>query len=101
MKQFPQYELKADFFHDEFPQHRVRITKPFYFGKYEVTNAQFRKFVEATNYKTEAEQRRYQPSRPRRLGLQPGKAKIRRPRSEVQLEQSGLRRSKTINRWST
>jgi formylglycine-generating enzyme len=55
VKQFPQYELKADFFYDEFPQHRVRITKPFYYGKHEVTNAQFREFVNAKNYVTEAE----------------------------------------------
>lgn len=29
---------------DEGPQHRVRISKPFYMGKHEVTNAQFRRF---------------------------------------------------------
>ena len=29
---------------DEGPQHRVTIAKPFYIGKYEVTNAQFRRF---------------------------------------------------------
>jgi len=31
-------------FKDEQPQHQVQITKPFYLGKYEVTNAQFRQF---------------------------------------------------------
>ncbi len=36
-------------------QHRVILTQPFYMGKYEVTVGQFRKFVEAENYKTEAE----------------------------------------------
>jgi formylglycine-generating enzyme required for sulfatase activity len=41
---------------NERPQHRVRITRPFYLGVYEVTKAQFRKYVEATNYKTDAEQ---------------------------------------------
>jgi len=55
LKVFPRYGMKADFFADEYPRHRVRITKPFYFGKYEVTNGQFAKFVDATGYKTEAE----------------------------------------------
>ncbi|MHC4212740.1 MAG: SUMF1/EgtB/PvdO family nonheme iron enzyme [Planctomycetota bacterium] len=33
---------KGDF--DEYPSHKVRITKPFYMGIYEVTNAQYEKF---------------------------------------------------------
>jgi len=38
--------LKTSYFkfRDEHPQHRVRITKPFYLAKYEVTNAQYRAF---------------------------------------------------------
>ena len=40
---------------DEIPRHPVRITKPFFLGKFEVTRGQFRKFVEETGYKTEAE----------------------------------------------
>ena len=56
VKTFPQYGVQADFFHDEYPQHRVRITEPFYMGKYEVTNGQFSQFIEDANYKTEAEQ---------------------------------------------
>ena len=47
--------LNADFFKDERPQHRVRITKPFYMGTYHVTRGQFRQFVKDTGYKTDAE----------------------------------------------
>jgi formylglycine-generating enzyme required for sulfatase activity len=37
-------------------QHEVEITKPFYIGKHAVTRGQFRRFVEDSGYKTEAEQ---------------------------------------------
>ena len=47
--------LTADFFEDEHPQHRVRITKPFYLGTYHVTRGQFRQFVKDSGYKTDAE----------------------------------------------
>ena len=40
---------------DERPAHQVTIIEPFYLGQYEVTIEQFRKFVEATNYSTDAE----------------------------------------------
>ncbi len=39
----------------ELPRHRVRITRPFYLGMHEVTVGQFRKFVQETGYRTEAE----------------------------------------------
>jgi len=39
----------------EKPVHKVKISRPFYIGKYEVTVAQFGRFVEATGYQTEAE----------------------------------------------
>jgi formylglycine-generating enzyme required for sulfatase activity/nucleoside phosphorylase len=45
----------TDAFDDEKPRHRVRITKPFYLGKYEVTLGQFRKFVGDAGYKTEGQ----------------------------------------------
>ena len=45
----------AWYFNDEHPQHRVRITKPFYLGMYHVTRGQFRQFVKDTGYKTDAE----------------------------------------------
>ena len=41
---------------DEKPAHKVTITKPFYLGQYEVTVGQFRQFIEATGYVTDAEQ---------------------------------------------
>jgi formylglycine-generating enzyme required for sulfatase activity len=42
-------------YRSEGPRHRVRITSPFCLGKHEVTVGQFRQFVDATGYKTEAE----------------------------------------------
>ena len=36
---------------DEGPQHRVTIAKPFYMGRFEVTNAQFRRFLPKHNSK--------------------------------------------------
>jgi eukaryotic-like serine/threonine-protein kinase len=46
---------RADMYRSEGPQHRVRISKPFYFGRTSVTIGQFRQFVAATAYKTDAE----------------------------------------------
>jgi formylglycine-generating enzyme required for sulfatase activity len=44
-----------DAYDDEKPQHRVRITRPFYLGIHEVTRGQFRRFVDEAGYQTEAE----------------------------------------------
>lgn len=49
------YEPRSDWFVGEQPQHRVRISKPFWLGMYAVTVGQFRQFVDATQYRTEAE----------------------------------------------
>ncbi|MCA9028877.1 MAG: SUMF1/EgtB/PvdO family nonheme iron enzyme, partial [Planctomycetaceae bacterium] len=40
---------------DESPQHRVRITKPFFMGIHEVTKGQFAQFVREADYRTEPE----------------------------------------------
>ncbi len=37
------------------PQHEVRMTEPFYLGKYEVTVAQFQRFVDETGYRSTLE----------------------------------------------
>ena len=45
---------KVEYYEGE-TQHQVKLTKPFYIAVHEVTVGQFRKFVEAEGYKTEAE----------------------------------------------
>jgi formylglycine-generating enzyme required for sulfatase activity len=40
---------------NEKPQHRVRISRPFYLGTFEVTRGQFEQFVKAENYLTDME----------------------------------------------
>jgi len=55
VKAFPGYGKSPDYFSDEYPRHRVQITKPFYLGKYEITVGQFRKFTQDSGYRTEAE----------------------------------------------
>jgi formylglycine-generating enzyme len=51
-------ELDLDRLKDEHPQHRVRITKPFYLGTYDVTRGQFRQFAKDAGYKTGPEEAR-------------------------------------------
>jgi len=53
-KQFAGFD--PDDFADEQPAHAAHIGPPIYLGAYEVTVGQFRQFVDAENYKTEAEQ---------------------------------------------
>lgn len=40
---------------DQKPAHKVSILRPFYLGRHEVTVGQFRQFVDATKYATDAE----------------------------------------------
>ena len=44
-----------EFFSDEYPAHQVRISRAFLLGRYPVTVGQFRRFVEATGYRSEGE----------------------------------------------
>jgi formylglycine-generating enzyme required for sulfatase activity len=46
---------RPDLCRSEGPQHKVQLTKPFGVGIHEVTVGQFREFVRATNFVTEAE----------------------------------------------
>jgi len=52
---FNEDDEMAEFFEDEHPRHRVRITKPFYLSAHEVTVGQFRQFVKAAGYKKDVE----------------------------------------------
>jgi formylglycine-generating enzyme required for sulfatase activity len=45
-----------EYVESEQPQHKIRITRPFYIGAHNVTFGQFAKFVTETGYTTEAEQ---------------------------------------------
>ena len=54
-RRFKDFGAKAEYYTDEHPQHRVRITKPFYMGIHEVTVGQFRRFVSSARYETEPE----------------------------------------------
>ncbi len=51
---FPTIERERFELADEAPVHRVRITRPFYMGRHEVTVGQFRRFVDASGYRPES-----------------------------------------------
>jgi formylglycine-generating enzyme required for sulfatase activity len=51
-----QYGGRATDYQNEYPQREKHVAEPFYIGTYEVTVEQFGRFVDATGYKTEAEQ---------------------------------------------
>ncbi|MFO1064554.1 MAG: formylglycine-generating enzyme family protein [Pirellulales bacterium] len=68
-RDFPQYETERLDLADERPAHKVRITRGFYFGTFEVTRGEFRKFVEQSGRTSEAESDGtggygYEPNRP-------------------------------------
>jgi len=44
-------------------QHRVKIPRPFYLGKYEVTRGQFASFIRKTGYKCDYSRGRFEPFR--------------------------------------
>ena len=46
--------FKKEWEQEEQPQHRVRITRPFFMGAHEVTRGEFAQFVHATGYQTDA-----------------------------------------------
>jgi formylglycine-generating enzyme required for sulfatase activity len=48
-------EFNEEHLANEKPAHKVTLSKAFWMGKHEVTVGQFRRFVEATGYKTDAE----------------------------------------------
>lgn len=53
---FPQYDVERFAkLGDESPSHKVAISKPFFLGQHEVTVGQFRKFLELSGYRPEAE----------------------------------------------
>jgi formylglycine-generating enzyme len=53
---YPQYDLSRFLaLGDEAPVHEVRITRRFYLARYEVTVDQFKRFVDASGYQSEAE----------------------------------------------
>ncbi len=55
-KAFPHYDPKRiETLDDEYPAHKVRITKPFYMGAHEVSIEQFKKYIERSGHKTDAE----------------------------------------------
>jgi len=52
---YPQYDRERLLqLTDEAPVHRVRISRPFYLGRHEVTVGQFRHFIEASGYVPES-----------------------------------------------
>ena len=49
------WNITPELINPEQPEHEVRITRPYYIGKYEITVGQFARFVNETGYRTVAE----------------------------------------------
>jgi formylglycine-generating enzyme required for sulfatase activity len=74
-------QIAPRFLKDQYPLHRVRISRPYYLGMCEVTVGQFRTFVKDAGYKTEGEADGqgswgYDGSNPK---LKPGQRWLRKP----------------------
>ncbi len=55
-RDFPHYDRKRfEKLGDEAPRHRVRINRPFWMGRTEVTRGQFRRFIAASGYRPESD----------------------------------------------
>ena len=52
---FQMGDLRGASAESDTPLHQVSLTRPYYMSATEVTNEQFREFVNATNYQTDAE----------------------------------------------
>jgi formylglycine-generating enzyme len=73
---------------DETPQRPVLIAQPFYIGQYEVTVGQFRQFVQATGYRTDAEK-----DGRGSVGWNSGRRELEGPRPEYTWQHPGFEQS--------
>ena len=64
IERYPVMHLKPEDFADEYPQHKVKITKPFFMCRHETTVGQFKKFIAETHYVTEGEKDADKPDEP-------------------------------------
>jgi len=53
VKAFPMYGRKPEDFADEYPRHRVRISRAFFLARHEVTVGQYRQFLAESGYTPE------------------------------------------------
>ena len=93
VKAFSTYKRPPEYFKDEYPRHRVKITKPFYLGQVRSDRRRVQKIRRRDRLQNPArnQRRRRHVQRRGRLGLQRRDRQDGRPRSEIQLAQSRLR----------